>query len=393
MFSAPFAPKMGPLDLLIIQGSPFCNIACKYCYLPDKNLKTRISLVIVEKLFERIFAENLAVKSFTVVWHAGEPLALPIEFYREIFTLINSMCPPGLKISHSFQTNGTLLTQAWCHFIMENNINIGISVDGPQFIHDRLRVKRNGKGTYEEVMRGISLLRKNEIDFHVISVLTSFSLDYPKEIFDFFLNLSVQRVGFNIEETEGVNVNSSIRTESVERVKVFFQQVFELQKAHKGKIIIREFDAAFNKILGSPRPRMNLWGKRQNNSHLLTLYGIISVDSLGNFMTFSPELLGQKSAEYSDFVLGNVMTTSFKDVLSTDKFKKIYSDIVEGTRLCKSCCIYYNVCGGGSPSNKYYENHSFRSTETIYCRSTIQTPVDIVLSDLESSMNLVGGIR
>lgn len=383
---SPKSNKAGPLDLLIIQGSPFCNINCKYCYLPDRANTKRISLETIKTLFRRIQEAGLISKEFTVVWHAGEPLTIPSSYYLDIFRTITESLLGHIKVSHSFQTNGMLINEEWCNIINEHNIRIGLSIDGPAFIHDKNRVKRNGNGTHSEAMRGVELLKKANIDFHVIAVVTDFSLDYPDEIFNFFLDMEVQRIGFNIEEVEGINNISTINEDSMNRIWNFFKRIFDLQKEHKGKIIVREFESAFRKIIGNPGSPDNLIDKTIPHSHMLNAYGIISVDYDGNFMTFSPELLGQKSEKYDNFILGNISSDSFINALGSEKYKKIETDIQTGIALCKESCQYFKVCGGGAPSNKYYENGTFRSTETLFCKYSIQMPVDIVLKDIEESL-------
>lgn len=376
------------VDLLIIQGSPFCNIACKYCYLPDRHITKKVSLPVIEKTFYRLQESNLLGKEVTVVWHAGEPLTVPLAYYESIFETIRSHAPSGTIVSHAFQTNGTLINDDWCLFFKKHNVRVGVSIDGPAFIHDRFRVKRNGKGTFSEAMKGIDFLKKHHIDFHVISVLTDFSLDYPDDIFQFFIDLGVQRLGFNVEETEGTNQTSTINGQSQPRVHAFLKKIFALQKEARGKIIIREFESAFRKIVGNPMLPQNTVDKTIPQGHLIVPYGIISVDCDGNFMTFSPELLGQKSEEYGPFILGNVLEDSFNVVSESQKFKAIHNDILSGIRMCNQSCAYFKVCGGGAPSNKFYENNSFKSTETNYCRFSIQAPIDIVLEDLEQSITI-----
>lgn len=376
------------VDLLIIQGSPFCNIACKYCYLPDRHITKKVSLPVIEKTFYRLQESNLLGKEVTVVWHAGEPLTVPLAYYESIFETIKSHAPSGTIVSHAFQTNGTLINDDWCLFFKKHDVRVGVSIDGPAFIHDRFRVKRNGKGTFSDAMKGIDFLKKHHIDFHVISVLTDFSLDYPDEIFQFFIDLGVQRLGFNVEETEGTNQTSTINGQSQPRVHSFLKKIFVLQKESRGKIIIREFESAFRKIVGNPMLPQNTVDKTIPRGHLIVPYGIISVDCDGNFMTFSPELLGQKSEEYGPFILGNVLQDSFNVVSESQKFKAIHNDILSGIRMCNESCAYFKVCGGGAPSNKFYENNSFKSTETNYCRFSIQAPIDIVLEDLEQSITI-----
>jgi uncharacterized protein len=296
------------------------------------------------------------------------------------------MRPKRTKFYHSFQTNATLIDQQWCEFIKARDIRIGVSMDGPKFIHDKYRVKRNGRGSFDDAIRGIACLRSNNIDFHVICVVTQDSLDYADELFSFFLDMGVNRLGFNIEEKEGINADSTIDGSQEERVFRFLQRMFDLQKEANGKIIIREFDAAFNKIMGNPLLKHNRVDETIPYSHLNSPYGIISIDCEGNFTTFSPELLGQKSDRYNNFTLGNVRDHPFKAVLKKPEFLKMYNDIRRGIKTCKKTCNYFKVCGGGAPSNKYYENGTFESTETVHCKYSVQIPIDIVLHSMEKRL-------
>ena len=105
---------------------------------------------------------------------------------------------------------------------------------------------------------------------------------------------------------------------------------------------------------------------------------MINVDCLGNFSTFSPELLGQATEKYESFSFGNVRNDSFFDATSNPVFQRVVADIDAGNRKCAETCAYWKNCGGASPSNKYYENGTFDTAETQHCRSMIQMPHDIV---------------
>jgi uncharacterized protein len=59
------------------------------------------------------------------------------------------------------------------------------------------------------------------------------------------------------------------------------------------------------------------------------------------------------------------------------------ADIDAGIALCRDRCEYFSVCGGGEPVNKLFENGSFASSETVYCRMTKMRATDLVLDRLE----------
>ncbi len=377
---------MQSVNLLIIQPTPFCNINCDYCYLPERNSKKRIALPVLEHTLRNAFASGLVGKELSIVWHAGEPMVLPVPFYEQAFAVIDRLSPPGQKINHSIQTNGMLIDDQWCRFIKAHQIRMGVSIDGPDFIHDAHRKTRRGRGTHAQVMKGVETLRRHGIDFHAIAVVTEASLDHPDEIFNFFLEHEIDQVGLNIEEIEGINRTSTLAAESVDqRMRTFLSRLHQLQKSCNGKIKIREFDRAYQSIALSRDDDFERAHKRNDQ---VMPFGIISVDCDGNFSTFSPELLGMKSATYEDFSFGNVVTGDFQEIVENEKFRHVLADIQAGVRLCSETCEYYAFCGGGAPANKYYENGSFATAETMFCRYTIKMPLDIVLADLESELEV-----
>lgn len=372
----------GPVVLVVLQPTTFCNLDCDYCYLPDRHLKHTLSLDLLEPIFQNLFASPYIRGNFNIVWHAGEPLTLPISFYEAAFRKIDALSQKyNLKkypYFHSIQTNGTLIDRAWCNFIQTYEVKIGISLDGLDFIHDKHRKTRTGLGTHASTMRGISYLQKNDIEFSIIAVLTQESLNYPDDLFQFFVDHQITRVGFNIEEMEGNHPTSSLaRAGTDDRYRAFMTRFYELTQ-RSNCLKVREFDRVKKNILQ---------GARIDLGQSIP-YTIISIDYKGDYMTFSPELLSLESPEYGSFILGNVKSMSFEAACQTDRFQKINADIQAGVNACQQTCQYFSLCGGGAPANKYFENGSFHSTETIYCRYTQQILTDIVLEDLEKSLEL-----
>src|SRR5437870_5608966 len=74
--------------LIVIQPTPFCNIDCRYCYLPQRTDTTRLAFSVISNLFRKLFASHLIGTSLVVVWHAGEPLVMGVDFYERAFELI-----------------------------------------------------------------------------------------------------------------------------------------------------------------------------------------------------------------------------------------------------------------------------------------------------------------
>jgi uncharacterized protein len=182
-----------------------------------------MSLDTLGRTFEWVFAGGLAREPFTLLWHAGEPMVMPVSFYEEATRLLGQHNRAGVAVHQSFQTNATLLDEAWCAFIRDHDIHLGVSVDGPAYLHDGRRRTRQGRGTLDRVLRGIRLLHEHGIPFHVITVLTADSLSHADELFDFYQEHRISRVCFNVEEIEGPNTTSSLQGAATkERFRRFF---------------------------------------------------------------------------------------------------------------------------------------------------------------------------
>ena len=373
-----------PVGMIVLQPTPFCNLDCDYCYLPDRQSKNQLSLDVLTAIFDKIFAVNFLEKNLTVAWHAGEPLSVPISFYEKAFEIIETLKEKfnlsSLRITHTLQTNGTLINQSWCDLFKKYDVKVGVSIDGPEFIHDAHRKTRTGLGTFGATMRGISWLQKNDIVFSVICVLTALSLEHGDEILKFFVDQDIKHIGFNVEEIEGNHQTSGLNDRSLEvKYRDFMKSMYQFSKANVNKIHLREFEQAEFFI----REQKDI--KKGQSSPFLML----NIAYNGDFSTFSPELLSMDSKTYGDFILGNFLTDTLESVVETEKFKKVYQDIQAGVDLCEETCDYFSVCGGGAPANKYFENGSFATSETMYCRYTKQIIADIVLEDLEKSLGLV----
>jgi uncharacterized protein len=422
----------GPLELLVLQPTPFCNLDCSYCYLPDRQSTRRMSRDTLEATFRWVFASGLAQQPFTLLWHAGEPLVLPVAYYEEAVELLNRHNEQQVPVLQSFQTNATLLTAEWCEYLCRHQVHIGVSVDGPEFLHDRHRRTRRGEGTLARVLRGIRLLHEHSIPFHVITVLTAGALDYPDELFDFYREHGIRSVGFNVEEIEGPHTASSLEgTGTPERFRHFFARFVELACAAdpplgaavkpgfagdrsrgateaamkpgiagavglptspagrqsddpRGQMQVRELDVSAGVIL---RPNRCGPGTRTQENKP---WAIVSVDCEGNFATYSPELLGQSSLRHGNFSLGNVATDPLDAVAGSAHFRRMEDEIARGVEMCREGCAYFPFCGGGAPVNKYFENGTFASTETLFCRLHKKVCVDVTLGFLERGARATG---
>jgi uncharacterized protein len=360
------------IETVVVQPTPFCNISCSYCYLPQRDVKTVMQQSTIATLFSKIFASGWTGPGITVIWHAGEPLVVPISFYQSAFAAIEEMRPRTLELRHSIQTNGMLLTPAWCDLFKQWKVGVGVSIDGPKHLHDAHRVTRSGRGTFDKTLAGIHLLQKERIPFHVISVLSQEGMKAAQELLEFYVSQGIEDICFNVEESEGDHVSSLFAAGDARHAFRDFLHDFWTRSRQSGRVrFIREVDGMLTRVF---RPDQSVLRNAQ-----VEPFGMLNVDCHGNVSSFSPELLGLKHADYQDFIIGNINTDSLEDMRRSSSMTAMARDIAAGVEACRESCEYFSVCGGGAPVNKLAENGSFRSTRTAYCGLTQMVPVDLIL--------------
>jgi uncharacterized protein len=376
----------GPVRLLVVQPTPYCNLDCDYCYLPDRGDRSQLSLEVLEAAVERVLDSPYFEGQFTLLWHAGEPLMAPIAFYDQASARLRQLLErrglPASTIVQSLQTNATVINGAWCDCFERNDIHVGVSMDGPAFLHDAHRVTRTGLPTHGAVMRGIDWLVRRQIAFQVICVLTADALDHADGLFDFFLEHGITDVGFNMEETEGQNAVSSLKAPCAEqRYRAFLERFWQRCMEQPVRLGLREFDGIVSLACSNAR---------MAQTDMNAPFAIVNVDARGNVSTFDPELLSVPTAEYGDFAFGHVLHDSLESIAATDKLQRVLQEIRSGVERCRRECEYFGLCGGGAGSNKYWEHRSFDCTETQACRYRIKLVADVVLQGMEADLQLAG---
>ncbi|WP_068505500.1 anaerobic sulfatase maturase [Paenibacillus kribbensis] len=163
-----------PVSIMWKTVSEDCNLACDYCYYstcggkPGKTIR-RIADPLLRKVIREVMQGTRGSASFA--WQGGEPLLAGREFFERVVSYQASLARPNTVISNSIQTNGTLINAEWARFFRIYSFLIGVSLDGPQAIHDKRRVTASGTGSYNQVMRGIEELRKADVDFNILTVI------------------------------------------------------------------------------------------------------------------------------------------------------------------------------------------------------------------------------
>ncbi len=376
--------RSAPEQLVVIQPTPFCNIDCTYCYLPDRHVTRTMTVEVLDSIAAAVFESRLLGARLTIVWHAGEPLAAGREFFARAFEAFAARrLHPARVVTHSIQTNGTLITPAWIELFRRNDVRLGLSIDGPEFLHDRNRRTRDGKGTHARVMKAIDLLRASDYPFSAIAVITSDALDHPDEIFEFFASIGPTLVGLNVEESECAHPESSLRCADTEsRLRGFYRRLLERQEESGRAVQFREF-RQFLPLLDDPGGAPERIASRSGG---VVPFNIVNFDVDGNFSTYCPELLGARAPEFADFRIGRVPADRLDVMPERDVFLRMRAQIDAGVALCREQCRYWQFCGGGNASNKFFESGRFDVAETAYCRQHKQVLVDAVLDHVEQQV-------
>jgi uncharacterized protein len=366
----------GPVETVILQPTPYCNLNCSYCYLPNRDDKRRMKVETALLAMRRVFESGRAAPSIGIRYHCGEPLAVPRSFYQETIDGIRQLTPPGHDVHHTLQTNGILLDEKWCELFRLQKVSVGLSIDGPAFLHDRQRKSRSGRPTHEKVLQAMTHLKRAEIDFHVIAVLTAESLAYPDEIYEFFAKTGAVEVAFNIEETQLLHQSPTMRQGAlVPRYREFMERILILNRDHGVKI--REIEHLRKAIL---------FGGADRRNGLPVPLRVVVVDCQGNLATFAPELLGLTHPQHGRLEWGNVATDTLGDMLKSESFRHVADEVARGVDHCRESCQYFSLCGGGSPANKVGETGAFDATTTLYCTLRVQILADILIPDLEADL-------
>jgi len=340
---------------LVLQPTSLCNLDCTYCYLPNRDKNLRMGVEVTQAI-----AKNIAsFPKMRITWHGGEPLACGLDHFEKLIKPFISLEEEG-KVKHSIQTNATLINDDWCQFFLKHQFVVGVSIDGPQYLN-RNRIDWNGKESYLRVIKGIECLKRNGLDFPIIAVVSDESLDKAKEMYRFFCDIGCKSLGINVEEKECVNIHRDICDDT--KVKMFWAELFNEWKINP-VIDIREITKAL--------VWMNIISKQgvPITSYYRDIFPTVGYN--GDVVLLSPELLGGKHPVYHNFVVGNILKESLEDIIIKGKETWYVTDFIEGVKKCEEECSYFSLCQGGYASNKYYENGSMNTTETVSCRNMEQ---------------------
>jgi uncharacterized protein len=198
--------------VMLKPAGPACNLNCTYCYYLEKKKlypeesSYRMPDDLLEE-FTRQFIDAHEIPVVTFTWQGGEPTLAGLDYFRKAIDL-QKKYSRGKKIENAFQTNGTRLNEDWCKFFVDNNILVGISIDGAEHNHDHYRRTFSGAPTFKKVMKGIELLHKNKVEFNTLSVVNDYNVSFAHETYRFLKTIGSGFIQF-LPVVEHVTENQS----------------------------------------------------------------------------------------------------------------------------------------------------------------------------------------
>lgn len=346
-----------PLYVMLKPAGSLCNLRCRYCYYLEKGRLYEhadsqvMSDVLLEK-FVREYMESQTTPEVLFTWHGGEPLLRPIRFYERALQLQRQYAR-GRRVSNSIQTNGTLLTPAWCEFLRDNGFLVGISIDGPREYHDAFRLRAaDGRGSFDQVMRGIALLQQYGVEWNAMAVVNSLNGDHPQEFYRFFRDLGCRFLQFSpiVERTVsrpdglslapgmqegGLLLDFSVGSRQWGR---FLCGVFdEWLKGDVGQVFVQIFDATLANWVGVTPGLCSL---SKDCGH-------------AGVMEHNGDLYSCDHFVYPEHRLGNLREKTITEMMYSEQQRRFAS--MKTRRLPRQCreCRYGFACHGECPKNRF----------------------------------------
>jgi len=184
--------------MLVKPAGPDCNLACEYCFYREKeqlfsNRKTRMSESVLEAMIVQLLAQP--VKQVTIGWQGGEPTLMGIRFFQKAVALMEKY-GRGQSVGNGLQTNGLLIDRQWAEFFRKYHFLIGLSIDGPEHVHDRFRQNRIGRGSWHRAVGAAKLLLDQGVEVNALTVVNDYSVQFPEEIYTFLKSLGLNFMQF-----------------------------------------------------------------------------------------------------------------------------------------------------------------------------------------------------
>lgn len=342
-----------------------CNLNCTYCYYLDKErFYGKQQPVMSDDMLEAYIKEYIQtneIPEISFVWHGGEPLMAGIEYFKKAIDFQRKHNTEKKPIHNSIQTNATLLNDEWCKFFRKNKFLVGVSIDGPQDIHNTYRKNRGGFNTFERVIKGIDLLKKHKVDFNSLSVVNDMSEGRGREVYLFLKSIGIEFMQFlpcidYISDTEVYEdrpiIVSPLITETITDSHIapwsvssngygqFLIDIFnEWVTNDVGQIFVQLFDMT---LCAWCNVDAAVCAYRESCGDVLAVEHNGDVYSCDHFV-------------FPEHKLGNIKEDSLSEMLRSDQ--QIRFGLNKRNTLSRECtkCTYYFACKGECPKHRHLD--------------------------------------
>lgn len=341
-----------------------CNMRCKYCYYLDKAALYNYSQPQMdERLLERYIRANIEGNNSPVIafaWHGGEPLLAGKEFFRKAVALQQKYAE-GKTVENSIQTNGLLVDDEWCQIFRDNNFLVGVSIDGPEHIHDTHRLDAGGNPTFARVMKGIERLYRNRVEYNTLTTVNIHSEGRGAEVYNFLRQISVFMQFLPVAEllcdgrvqspeAQGADVASwSVSAEGFGR---FMCDIFDIWVTKDvGRRYVQLFDATLALMVGVQPSVCSLC---ETCGSGLTVEHNGDVYCCDHFV-------------YPEYKIGNIHTDRLADLAYCDR--QFEFGVAKRALLPRECrhCKFYNLCHGECPKHRFINDNTGEYGKNYLC--------------------------
>ncbi len=337
-----------------------CNLHCTYCFYlkkallyPGKRLR-RMNDVTLEAYVRGYIDATREEDEVAFTWQGGEPTLLGLDFYRKAVDLQTSY-GQGRKISNSFQTNGMLIDENWCLFFLENDFLVGLSLDGPDYIHNAYRRTAAGGPSHDRALRALRMLRHYGVRFNVLACVNRKSSEEPLWVYESLRDSGARYIQFLpvVERPAG-------RTDTVTEWSVrpedygnFLTAVFDRWiRRDVGATFVMNFEWALANFMELPGTVCH---------HQPTCGRSVIVEHNGDVYSCDHFV-------YPEYMRGNIFNRSFADILDDpaqeDFGKRKFSTLTEQCRDCKML----KGCWGGCPKHRFAETDDGEPGQSYLCK-------------------------
>jgi uncharacterized protein len=337
---------------------------CKYCYYLDKAALYDYSQPQMdERLLERYIRANIEGNNSPVIafaWHGGEPLLAGKEFFRKAVALQQKYAE-GKTVENSIQTNGLLVDDEWCQIFRDNNFLVGVSIDGPEHIHDAHRLDAGGNPTFARVMKGIERLYRNRVEYNTLTTVNIHSEGRGAEVYNFLRQISVFMQFLPVAEllcdgrvqspeAQGADVASwSVSAEGFGR---FMCDIFDIWVTKDvGRRYVQLFDATLALMVGVQPSVCSLC---ETCGSGLTVEHNGDVYCCDHFV-------------YPEYKIGNIHTDRLADLAYCDR--QFEFGVAKRALLPRECrhCKFYNLCHGECPKHRFINDNTGEYGKNYLC--------------------------